>query len=232
METVYTSVFLCLVSSESMDCSLRQVFGQQQNFRQTFTLSGQQTFGQLNPQLQQQLSDQLTTPLSSVPLNTPLSTSVLTAALNAPLTSQNQHQQQLGSALNTLQQNQFTFQVSSGARKPCVLLYPVSPSFHPSGMQPGVRGGGGGKTFKKRSLLLKSSCSTAPPSFGFFPLCAVFSCFDTTGCEAYSFATDGYGIFMAMHVKGGVRHKQVCAKVVSVDSEGQKTVPQPALTGD
>lgn len=93
-----------------------QVFGQQQNFNQTFTLSGQQTFGQLNPQLQQQLGDQLTTPLSSAPLNTalsvPLSTVALTAALNAPLTSHTQHQQQIGSTLNTLPQNQFTFQVS------------------------------------------------------------------------------------------------------------------------
>ena len=28
-----------------------------------------------------------------------------------------------------------------------------------------------------------------------FPLCAVCSCFHTTGCQAYSFTTDGYGIF-------------------------------------
>ena len=27
------------------------------------------------------------------------------------------------------------------------------------------------------------------------PPCAVFSCFHTTGCEAYYFTTDGYGIF-------------------------------------
>ena len=32
-------------------------------------------------------------------------------------------------------------------------------------------------------------------SFFFSLLCAVFSCFHTTGCEAYSFTTDGYRIF-------------------------------------
>ena len=44
----------------------------------------------------------------------------------------------------------------------------------------------------------KSGHKTALPSifcFWFF-LCAVFLCFYTTGCEAYSFTdTDGYGIF-------------------------------------
>ena len=38
-----------------------------------------------------------------------------------------------------------------------------------------------------------SSHSTALPNFS--PLCAVFSFFHTTGCDAYSFTTDGYGIF-------------------------------------
>ena len=37
--------------------------------------------------------------------------------------------------------------------------------------------------------------ATALPSFFFFPLCAVFSCFHTTSCEAYSFIIDGFGIF-------------------------------------
>ena len=53
-----------------------------------------------------------------------------------------------------------------------------------------------------------SSHSMALPNFFF--LCAVFSRFHTTGCEAYSFTTDGYGILMytqiwvrAVHMKGG-----------------------------
>ena len=41
-----------------------------------------------------------------------------------------------------------------------------------------------------------SSYSTELPSFfSFFFLCAVFLCFHTTGCEAYSFTADGCGIF-------------------------------------
>ena len=48
--------------------------------------------------------------------------------------------------------------------------------------------------------------------------CTVFSCFHTTGCEAYSVMTDGYRIFN-MHTKGGVRHKQVCTRV---DPEGYR----------
>ena len=41
-----------------------------------------------------------------------------------------------------------------------------------------------------------SSHSTAAlPSFVIlFLICSVFACFHTTGCEAYSFTTDGYGI--------------------------------------
>ena len=44
--------------------------------------------------------------------------------------------------------------------------------------------------------------------FFFFFLCVMFSCFHTTGCEAYSFVTDVYGIFnMHTHLgeclKGG-----------------------------
>ena len=50
-----------------------------------------------------------------------------------------------------------------------------------------------------------------------FPPCVqyVFSCFDTTGCEAYSFTTDGYGIFnvhtnlfRVPYTRRGIRHKQ------------------------
>ena len=42
-----------------------------------------------------------------------------------------------------------------------------------------------------------SSLSTVLPSFFLlFPhVCAMFCCFHTTGCEAYSFMSDGYGIF-------------------------------------
>ena len=40
-----------------------------------------------------------------------------------------------------------------------------------------------------------SSHSTALPSFFLFFLCVVHWCLHTTGCEAYSFMTDGYGIF-------------------------------------
>ena len=61
----------------------------------------------------------------------------------------------------------------------------------------------------------------------------------TTVCQAYSFTTDGYGIFnvrntfrvRAVHTKGG-RHKQVCTRV---DSEGQKQnnlAIHPAPPGD
>ena len=68
-------------------------------------------------------------------------------------------------------------------------------------------------------------------------LCAEFSCFYTTGCEFYSFMTDGFGIFNVRTKSGcvsrtytrrGVRHKQVC---IRVDSEERKTVPHPDLCG-
>ena len=39
----------------------------------------------------------------------------------------------------------------------------------------------------------------------FFFLCAVFSCFHSTGCEAYSFTTDGYGIFNVRKNLGACR---------------------------
>ena len=41
-------------------------------------------------------------------------------------------------------------------------------------------------------------------SFQFF-LGAVFPCFHTTGCEAYSFTTDGYGIFNVCTIVGACR---------------------------
>ena len=59
----------------------------------------------------------------------------------------------------------------------------------------------------------------------------------TTGSEAYSFTTDGYGIFNVRtnfgcvpYIRRGVRHKTVCTRV---DQEGQKeeeekNVPCPA----
>ena len=61
-----------------------------------------------------------------------------------------------------------------------------------------------------------------------FPLCAVFSCFHTTDCEAYSFRTDGYGIFNVRTNLGvgrrGARQKQVCTRV---DSEEHKNCCSP-----
>ena len=56
---------------------------------------------------------------------------------------------------------------------------------------------------------------------------AVFSCFHTTGCEAYSFTKDGYGgsltcahFWCVPYTCKEVRHKQVCTRV---DSEGYKS---------
>ena len=55
-----------------------------------------------------------------------------------------------------------------------------------------------------------------------------FLCDCTTSCEAYSFMTDGHGIFNVCTKMGvccthegggGVRHKQICTRI---DSEGQK----------
>ena len=53
-----------------------------------------------------------------------------------------------------------------------------------------------------------STHSVALPSF-FPPLCAVFSCFHTTGCEANPFTTDGYGIFNAHPNLGACRTHEV-----------------------
>ena len=73
-----------------------------------------------------------------------------------------------------------------------------------------------------------------PPCF--FLLCAVFSWFHTTGCEAYSFTTDGYGIFnVRTNVRACRRHEGgsgtnryiICTRV---DSEGQQNCPSPCPT--
>ena len=67
-----------------------------------------------------------------------------------------------------------------------------------------------------------------------FSMCAVVSCFQSTGCDAYSFTTDGYRIFNVRTTlgvchthEGGVRHKQFC---IRVDSEGQKNCSSPCPT--
>ena len=72
-----------------------------------------------------------------------------------------------------------------------------------------------------------------------FLLCAVFPCFHTTGCEAYSFTTDGYGIFLTCapifvhacaHTKAG---QALMSALTRVDSEELKNGPShPASTGD
>ena len=50
----------------------------------------------------------------------------------------------------------------------------------------------------------KSQC--AATQLGFFPLLyAMFSCFHTTGCEAYSVTTDGYRIFNVRTNQGACR---------------------------
>ena len=69
------------------------------------------------------------------------------------------------------------------------------------------------------------------------PVCTVFSCFHTAGCEAYSFTTYEYGIFnvrtnlaACRTHEGGVRHKQVCTRL---DSEGlgEKTLSRCPARG-
>ena len=48
----------------------------------------------------------------------------------------------------------------------------------------------------------------ALPSFTPSPLCAVFACIHTTGCEAYSFTTDEYGIFNVRTNVGACRTRE------------------------
>ena len=85
-----------------------------------------------------------------------------------------------------------------------------------------------------------NSHSTALPSFFGLSLllCAVCSCFHTTDCDAYSFTTDGYGIFNVRthlgacrtHEQGSGTSKSQCTRV---DSEGpnKKSVSNPASPG-
>ena len=58
-----------------------------------------------------------------------------------------------------------------------------------------------------------------------------YFCDHTTGCVAYDFTADGYGVFnvrtnlcVCWTREGGVRHKRVCTRV---DSEGQKSRSSP-----
>ena len=74
-----------------------------------------------------------------------------------------------------------------------------------------------------------------PDCFPF--LCAVFSCFDTTGCEAYSFTTAGYGIFNvrthlgACHAhSGGSGTNRSAQELTRMDTH--KNVSHPAPPGD
>ena len=56
-----------------------------------------------------------------------------------------------------------------------------------------------------------------------FFMCAVFSCFHTTGCEAYSFTTDGYGIFNVRTNVGTYRtHEGGCLLKASSWEEKEK----------
>ena len=91
----------------------------------------------------------------------------------------------------------------------------------------------------KFGLLSPGKRAATVPSFFFLPfvpLCTMFFCFHTTGCEVCTFMTDGSGIFSMrtnvgacrIHEGGGkVRHKQVCTKV---DSEGYKNSPSLCST--
>ena len=68
-----------------------------------------------------------------------------------------------------------------------------------------------------------SSHSSALPSY-LFPSCAAFSFVHTTGCEAYSFTTDGYGIInMRIHVGACRTHAA---------GSGTKTSAQDLTRGD
>ena len=85
--------------------------------------------------------------------------------------------------------------------------------------------------FRSFSLGKLSSHCTALPSV-FSPLCAVFLCFYNTGCGAYSFTTDGYGIFNkrthlgVCHTHEGGSGTNKSAKELT--RSDRKTVPHPA----
>ena len=80
-----------------------------------------------------------------------------------------------------------------------------------------------------------SSHSTALHNFFCF-VCAGFSRFHTTGCEAYSFTTDGFGIFnvrsnwvRAVHTKGGSGTNKSAEDLTRRD---RNVVSHPAPPGD
>ena len=70
----------------------------------------------------------------------------------------------------------------------------------------------------------------------FFPLCAEFVCFRTTGCEDYSFTTDGYRIFNVRTHVGAFRiHEGESGTNKSAQEwtrRNRKTVYHPAPPGD
>ena len=75
---------------------------------------------------------------------------------------------------------------------------------------------------------LRQSRATQPEINTSLVYAVFFVCDYTTGCDACSFTTDGYGIFnkfgWALYTRRGVRHTHVCT---SVYSEGQKNCRSP-----
>ena len=71
---------------------------------------------------------------------------------------------------------------------------------------------------------------------GFCFPCAVFMCFRTSGCEAYSFTTDGYGIFNVRTHLGACRTHEEGSDTNKPAQEltrrEKRTVPHPAQPGD
>ena len=62
-----------------------------------------------------------------------------------------------------------------------------------------------------------SSHRTSPPSFLFFlPLCAVFLCFHTNGCEVCYFTTDEYGSFNVCTNLVHAIHTGTCKQVCTI----------------
>ena len=80
-----------------------------------------------------------------------------------------------------------------------------------------------------------SSRSTALPS-GFPPMSAVFSYFHTTGCETYSYTTDGYGIFNVSIIRVRAVHTKRGQAQTSLHKSRfggkETTVSHPAPPGD
>ena len=83
-----------------------------------------------------------------------------------------------------------------------------------------------------------NSHSTALPCFVFcfLPVSATLSCFHTTGCGAYSFTTDGYGIFNVRTHLGACRTHEggsgTNKSAQELTRRDRKTVPHPAPPGD